>query len=107
MTEYSISRVDFAFFECGFLTVVVCIHTSLPPHETDGCRPPFSRVGINVDHEKKVDLGVLRDADHNGLIRRAAEYQGEILKTTRDVMQPIFRKRATRAESHMKSWMIA
>ena len=37
--------------------------TSLPPHETDGCRPPFSRVGINVDHEKKVDLGVLRDAE--------------------------------------------
>ena len=40
--------------------------TSLPPHETDGCCPPFSRVGINVDHEKKVDLGVLRGADHDG-----------------------------------------
>jgi hypothetical protein len=37
--------------------------TSLPPHETDGCCHPFSREGINVFHEKKVDLGVLRDAE--------------------------------------------
>ena len=42
-------------------------YTSLPPHETDGCCHPFSRVGINDIHEKKVDLGVLRDAECNWL----------------------------------------
>ena len=41
--------------------------THQPPHETDGCCHPFSRVGINVIHEKKVDLGVLRDAECNWL----------------------------------------
>ena len=39
------------------------VPTSLPPHETDGCCHPFSRVGINVDHEKRVDLGFLRHAE--------------------------------------------
>ena len=28
----------------------------------------FSRAGINVEHEKKVDLGVLRGADHDGRV---------------------------------------
>ena len=31
VTEYLISRVDFDFFECGFLTDVVCIHIRSDP----------------------------------------------------------------------------
>ena len=27
---------------------------------------PFSHAGIDIDHKKKVDLGVLRGADHDG-----------------------------------------
>jgi hypothetical protein len=41
--------------------------TGLLPHETGGWCHPFSHVGINVDHKKRVDLGVLRGADHDGL----------------------------------------
>ena len=49
------------------LTFAPKIHTGLLSHETGGWCHPFSRVGINVDHEKRVDLGVLRGADHDGL----------------------------------------
>ena len=31
----------------------------------------FSGAGIDVEHKKKVDLGVLRGADCRGLVRRA------------------------------------
>ena len=41
--------------------------TGLLSHETGWWCHPFSRVGINVDHKKRVDLGVLRGADHDGL----------------------------------------
>ena len=34
---------------------------------TNSPTPPFSRGSIDIDHEKKVDLGVLRGADHDGL----------------------------------------
>ena len=33
---------------------------------TNSPTPPFSRGSIDIDHEKKVDLGVLRGADHDG-----------------------------------------
>ena len=41
--------------------------TGLLPCETGGWCHPFSRVDIDVDHKKRVDLGVLRGADHDGL----------------------------------------
>ena len=31
----------------------------------------FSRAGINVEHKKRVYLGVLGGADHNGRVRKA------------------------------------
>jgi len=43
------------------------ILTGLLPCETGGWCHPFSRVDIDVDHKKRVDLGVLRGADHDGL----------------------------------------
>ncbi len=43
------------------------IEWSLLSHETGGWCHPFSRVAINVDRKKRVDLGVLRGADHDGL----------------------------------------
>ena len=42
--------------------------TGLLPCETGGWCHPFSRVDIDVDHKKRVDLGVLRGADHDGLV---------------------------------------
>ena len=41
-------------------------HTSLLGEAPSGCNAPFSRADIEVDHENKVDLGVLRGADHDG-----------------------------------------
>ena len=40
--------------------------TSLLMEEPGGWCTPFSRGSIDIDHEKKVDLGVLRGADHDG-----------------------------------------
>ena len=45
--------------------------TGLLSHETGGWCHPFSRVDIDVDHKKRVDLGVLRGADHDGLGEQA------------------------------------
>ena len=36
-----------------------------------GLRRVFSGAGITVEHQKKVVLGDLRGADHNGLVRKA------------------------------------
>ena len=44
--------------------------TGLLPHETGGWCHPFSHVGIHVDHKKRVDLGVLKGADHDGLVSK-------------------------------------
>ena len=40
--------------------------TSLLREEPGGWCAPKTRGSIDIDHEKKVDLGVLRGADHDG-----------------------------------------
>ena len=42
--------------------------TGLLGEAPGGVRRGFSGAGINVEHEKKVDLGVLRGADHDGRV---------------------------------------
>jgi hypothetical protein len=42
--------------------------TRLLREEPDDKAPPFSGATIDIDHEKKVDLGVLRGADHDGRV---------------------------------------
>jgi hypothetical protein len=41
-------------------------HTGLLGEAPGGLGHPFSHAGIDIDHKKKVDLGVLRGADHDG-----------------------------------------
>ena len=40
--------------------------TGLLPEAPGGLGHPFSHAGIDIDHKKKVDLGVLRGAGHDG-----------------------------------------
>ena len=42
--------------------------TGLLREELGGWCVPFSRGSIDIGHEKKVDLGVLRGADHDGRV---------------------------------------
>jgi hypothetical protein len=42
--------------------------TSLLRHETGGGSDTFSGAGIYSEPENKVDLGVLRGADHDGVV---------------------------------------
>jgi hypothetical protein len=44
------------------------VSTSLLREEPDDKCPPFSGTTIDIDDEKKVDLGVLRGADHDGRV---------------------------------------
>ena len=42
--------------------------TGLLREEPGGWCAPKTRGSIDIDHEKKVDLGVLRGADHDGRV---------------------------------------
>ena len=44
--------------------------TGLLPQEAGGWSRTNTRANIDVDQEKKVDLGVLRDADHDGRVQK-------------------------------------
>ena len=47
---------------------VLDLTTGLLREELGGWCVPFSRGSIDIGHEKKVDLGVLRGADHDGRV---------------------------------------
>ena len=52
----------------GVVCLFVCKPTSLLREEPGGWCAPKAGATIEVGHEKKVDLGVLRGADHDGRV---------------------------------------